>query len=141
MGYTHHGVYVGGGWVVHFDGGPESKFGSRIRCCTLATFADGGDVEVVRHRRSLPPTEVVARAEGSIGDADYHLFDNNCEHFATWCVTGHARSKQVETVREPWAGALVAATCAAGISLLGAPLGIPVIIVGGLVAWLSEDDK
>lgn len=42
---------------------------------------------------------VVAQAESRIGahglqSQEYHLFKNNCEHFATWCKTGKAYSTQ-----------------------------------------------
>lgn len=33
-----------------------------------------------------------------IGSSGYDLFSNNCEHFATWCVTGEHNSAQVEIV-------------------------------------------
>jgi len=33
-----------------------------------------------------------------VGKKDYDLVDGNCEHVATQCKTGKARSKQVETV-------------------------------------------
>ena len=52
------------------------------------------------------PQEIVERAI-SIKDGknpeypnfDYHLFENNCEHFATWCVTGEQFSVQIGKIR------------------------------------------
>ena len=50
----------------------------------------------------FPPEEIVSRAMGE-ADADmaggdgkfiYNIFRNNCEHFATWCVTGRKLSLQ-----------------------------------------------
>jgi hypothetical protein len=29
-----------------------------------------------------------------VGERGYNLFTWNCEHFATWCVTDHAGSRQ-----------------------------------------------
>lgn len=40
--------------------------------------------------------ETVKRAKSKLGEADYHLVFNNCEHFAVWCKTGMHRSEQVE---------------------------------------------
>ena len=33
---------------------------------------------------------------GRLGEQDYNLLFNNCEHFANWCKTGRHRSSQVE---------------------------------------------
>ncbi|CAC5417124.1 unnamed protein product [Mytilus coruscus] len=52
------------------------------------------------------PKEVISRAiaeadsdgEGGKGEFVYDLFVNNCEHFATWCVTGKKLSLQVRKV-------------------------------------------
>ena len=41
---------------------------------------------------------MVARARRRLGYRGYDLIDWNCEHFATWCVTGTAFSKQVHDV-------------------------------------------
>jgi Lecithin retinol acyltransferase len=43
------------------------------------------------------PDVVIARAESMLGTSGYHLFANNCEHFATWCMTGERDSAQVQT--------------------------------------------
>ena len=42
----------------------------------------------------------MGRAESRIGERDYDVFGNNCEHFAVWCKTGEACSSQVEAVRK-----------------------------------------
>ncbi|XP_052091290.1 uncharacterized protein LOC127728102 [Mytilus californianus] len=42
--------------------------------------------------------EADADAEGGKGEFKYDLFVNNCEHFATWCVTGQTLSLQVRKV-------------------------------------------
>ncbi|CAC5361793.1 unnamed protein product [Mytilus coruscus] len=45
------------------------------------------------------PREVVKRAIGALRGAKeefrYDVFDNNCEHFASWCVTGRRLSIQI----------------------------------------------
>lgn len=42
----------------------------------------------------LEPDEVIERARSRIGEKEYHLIGKNCEHFATWCKTGKAFSRQ-----------------------------------------------
>lgn len=55
--------------------------------------------------QSLAPEEVVKRARSRIGEKEYNLLSKNCEHFATWCKTGIAFSRQVEIAVDlalPW---------------------------------------
>lgn len=42
-----------------------------------------------------PPQKVLWRAEKCIAQKKYHLFFNNCEHFATFCKTGRSDSVQI----------------------------------------------
>ena len=42
------------------------------------------------------PEETVARARSKIGESNYNLILDNCEHFAIWCKTGLYKSEQVE---------------------------------------------
>ena len=44
------------------------------------------------------PDIVIERAKSRLGESDYNLVFNNCEHFATWCKTGLGESLQVQTV-------------------------------------------
>lgn len=44
------------------------------------------------------PEETVRRAESKLGEHEYDLLFNNCEHFAVWCKTGVSESKQVDQV-------------------------------------------
>ena len=41
------------------------------------------------------PEETVSRARSRLGETNYNLFTNNCEHFAIWCKTGVSESLQV----------------------------------------------
>ena len=42
------------------------------------------------------PEETVERAYSRLGERDYNLLTNNCEHFAIWCKTNLSESWQVE---------------------------------------------
>lgn len=46
------------------------------------------------------PEETVERAESQLGEGDYNLVFNNCEHFAVWCKTGVHESSQVQRFLE-----------------------------------------
>lgn len=42
------------------------------------------------------PEETVQRARSRLGEKEYNLLLNNCEHFAIWCKTGLSKSYQIE---------------------------------------------
>jgi hypothetical protein len=99
-GYTHHGIHVGGGRVVHYSGLARSWRRGRVEVISLAGFAGG---KTVRVRSCDYPRfdrdEVVARARSRLGENRYRLLANNCEHFCEWCIRGEHRSRQVEAWR------------------------------------------
>lgn len=43
-------------------------------------------------------SETIERARARVGEAQYTLWGNNCEHFAIWCKTGVAESHQVNDI-------------------------------------------
>ncbi len=96
--YYHHGICVSAKSVVHFSGNLENKRGASIRRAELDEFAEGECVEVVPYQQALPSDEVLFRAESCIGERDYNVVTNNCEHFAVWCKTGRFQSRQVDAV-------------------------------------------
>jgi hypothetical protein len=49
---------------------------------------------------------VIERAKNRIGEKNFHVLFNNCEHFASWCVTGISNSEQITRI---WRAALPAA--------------------------------
>jgi hypothetical protein len=96
-GYTHHGVYIGRGRVVHYSGLSGFWQCGPVEEVALSRFAVGHPVQIVDHGRSAySPEEVVRRACSRIGEDDYRLLTNNCEHFCNWCLSGVNRSTQVE---------------------------------------------
>ena len=44
------------------------------------------------------PQETLNRARSRIGESNYNLFSNNCEHFALWCKTGISESHQISSL-------------------------------------------
>lgn len=90
--YQHHGIDCGDGTVIHYR-----KPSEIIERTSFATFSRGSAVSVKQYIKNFCylPDVVVSRAESRLGEADYSLFANNCEHFATWCKTGISDSKQI----------------------------------------------
>jgi hypothetical protein len=95
--YAHHGVYVGGGAVVHYAAFAKHWHRGPVEETSLRRFADGHPVWVRPGRpNGLPCTEIVRRARSRLGENRYRFFSNNCEHLSEWCVNGEHCSPQVE---------------------------------------------
>jgi hypothetical protein len=96
-GYTHHGIYVGQGRVVHYSGLSWFWHCGPVEEVPMSRFAVGRRVQVVDRGGSFhSPLEIVRRARSRIGENDYRLLTNNCEHFCNWCVCGVSHSAQAE---------------------------------------------
>jgi len=96
-GYTHHGIYVGDGRVVHYAGSCRFLVRGPVEEVTVAEFADGGWIGMrVPLTSFFSPEFVVARARSRLGENRYSIARNNCEHFCTWCRYGASSSEQVE---------------------------------------------
>jgi hypothetical protein len=69
---------------------------------SLAQFANGHSVQIVDHSEpQYAPEEIVRRARSRLGENDYRLLTNNCEHSCNWCLSGVSRSAQVERLQLP----------------------------------------
>jgi hypothetical protein len=154
--YSHHGIDVGDGTVVHArpDDFRNPFGGGRVERTSAAEFAAGRPVRVVRDPPpAFPSDEIVARALAHVGRDGYCPVVDNCEHFATWCATGRRASRQVDLIvtriaaavgRVAAAGSARAAGRVAGRTLAGTTvrLGlrtlVPAAVVGEAAALVAE---
>ncbi|MBW4657872.1 MAG: lecithin retinol acyltransferase family protein [Drouetiella hepatica Uher 2000/2452] len=90
--YEHHGIDCGDGTVIHYYKGSGEPIISRT---TMETFAMGSPVYPYKTSVSFIPDLVMERAESRLGERQYNLVTNNCEHFANWCKTGRNVSQQL----------------------------------------------
>jgi hypothetical protein len=99
-GYSHHGIYVGQGRVIHYSGFSRNWRRGPVEEVTLDSFAHGRPV-LARDSAGARHTGLacVDRARQRIGEDRFSLWSNNCEHFCNWCVHGTGRSAQIESVR------------------------------------------
>ncbi|XP_044066937.1 phospholipase A and acyltransferase 2-like isoform X2 [Siniperca chuatsi] len=122
MGYSHWGVYDEDGYVIHFAVADEGKLMSRIRTSLQTIFPVCGDlllgetrirrvllsevnvpkgahILISNNRHAFTPSEPVdmrLRRDALLEkDFHYHLFNLNCEHFATFVRFGKAVCNQV----------------------------------------------
>lgn len=143
-GYTHHGIYVGNGQVIHYGGFHDSAKRRPIEYIPLHGFAAGKGIEVQPEPGAVyTGIAAVERARSRLGEDQYQLLTNNCEHFCTWCVLGVGRSLQVRRcLRNPWAG--IKTLFAVARSVMHAFHDRPkqnfrhrrnLLLVGGLLGW------
>lgn len=82
VGYSHHGIYDGNGHVYEYNEGI-------IRLVSLSSFADGDDIVQVNSAATYSRDEIIRRARSRLGECNYNLLFNNCEHYARWCRNGN----------------------------------------------------
>ena len=92
LGYEHHGIYIGNGNVIHY-----SKEDYGVYITSLIIFYDERKAYIKEHSERKYSREIsVERALSRVGEDNYDVFSNNCEHFVNWCIYGIAYSEQVE---------------------------------------------
>lgn len=101
--YYHHGIDLGDGTVIHFSGEPLNRKTAKVARVAEEEFLSGERKETVDYDISesvLTPQETVRLAEEQLDSEGYHLFQNNCEHFATYCKTGRKKSPQIQSLKK-----------------------------------------
>lgn len=98
--YTHHGIYVGSGRVIHYAGKSNGPFDNSFSCVqetSLADFAGGRIIYVLwEPEAKFTASEIVDRAKSRLGENKYSVLTNNCEHFVNWCIHGEHKSEQIQ---------------------------------------------
>jgi len=94
--YTHHGLGLGDGRVIHYSGLADDLTNAGvIEKISLEDFAKGKEIVVKDHEeRKFNIDEAIIRAHLRIGEAQYHVLHNNCEHLVEWCINGRHFSQQ-----------------------------------------------
>lgn len=99
LGYTHHGIYLGRGKVIHYSGLANGLRAGPVEITSLDHFSQGKPTYVQSHEnRVFCHKQTVKRARSRLTEDKYNLLTNNCEHFINWCIYGKACSEQVSNV-------------------------------------------
>ncbi|WP_373601137.1 lecithin retinol acyltransferase family protein [Paraclostridium bifermentans] len=100
--YKHFGIYINDDCVIHYDGKIDDRFLREmcIRQTTLDRFLASKDSFSIYNFNcsDIDACEVVSRAKSRIGEENFNLIFNNCEHFGLWCKTGVSKSNQVNLI-------------------------------------------
>lgn len=101
--YDHHGIFVGHKeGVIDFN----KESGGKVRLVDLSVFYNDTKRPLKRicykSGQCFEPFKVVENAKRLLDNQtewnDFNLIHNNCEHFATYCKTGKATSKQTVVI-------------------------------------------
>ncbi|MGL4760749.1 MAG: lecithin retinol acyltransferase family protein [Sarcina sp.] len=82
--YTHHGIYVGNGRVVHYLKEKVSETSLSQFACGKKIFTKNESQSPRHHRKR----DAVKRAYSRLGESKYNLAINNCDSFVRWCRNG-----------------------------------------------------
>lgn len=100
MLYRHYAIEVEDGNVIHFICDSISSIGEgSIRKATMEEFVkDGIKKTDSTMNYKFSRERAVKRAYSKLNTkfGGYHLYNNNCESFAAWCVNGSRASKQAK---------------------------------------------
>lgn len=100
FGYSHHGIYVGRGRVIHYSGFAHIFKKRPIETTSMQRFAHGKTIYIKNYPSPRYKAKaVVKRMRSRMHENQYHLIINNCEHLCTWAVTGIESSTQVERMQ------------------------------------------
>ncbi|WJG20713.1 lecithin retinol acyltransferase family protein [Vibrio furnissii] len=125
--YTHHGIYVGNGIVVHYSGLADGLDSGPVEEADLETFSAGKGFIVKTYKNAFSPDVVVDRARSRVGESSYNVFNNNCEHFCHWCILGDHTSPQVDQttwVSAPSVGTIVGLAARGAVAASGSVVGV-----------------
>ena len=94
--YTHHALGMGNERVIHYSGlANDLVTPGVIEEVSLDEFAKGNEIRIRAHLdRKFEIDEALLRASLRVGEQQYHILHNNCEHFVEWCISGEHRSRQ-----------------------------------------------
>lgn len=96
LGYSHHGIYVGRGRVIHYSGFAHLFKKAPIEVTSLKKFSANRKIYVQHYiQPKYTGRQVVRRIRSRMHENDYHLIINNCEHLCTWAITDVESSVQV----------------------------------------------
>lgn len=131
--YTHHGIDLGDGQVIHYGRGLSDLRNARVEIVSMELFSGGKQISRVDSRLDYTADQVIQRAKSRIDENNYDLFDNNCEHFANWCRHGEAISRQAshtQTVLRQTAASAIRPLLSKAVlrTALRRPLSAPLIL-------------
>lgn len=100
LGYTHHGIYLGRNRIIHYAGFCEGFKAGKVEITDFGSFSQNQKTYVLSHSNpKYSAKQIIERAKSRLGEDQYHLLNNNCEHFVNWCIYDEHKSSQITKVK------------------------------------------
>ncbi|MBE9118125.1 lecithin retinol acyltransferase family protein [Lusitaniella coriacea LEGE 07157] len=90
--YEHHGIDCGDGTIIHYS---KRTNPPEVQRTSIEFFTQGNSLHLRQYPSSFIADVAIHRAQSRLGERQYNLLFNNCEHFATWCKVGISESQQI----------------------------------------------
>src|SRR5688572_16747588 len=100
--YSHHGIYVGNGRVIHYAGLAYGLSRGPVEDVSLECFARGRGIRIRPRAARFDALQAMERARSRLGERQYRLLTNNCEHFCAWVLRGEHGPKPGFRRPDPW---------------------------------------
>ena len=101
----HHAIYIDNGEILHFTGGHNNydPRNATIVKDTIFNFENTAKKRnspiYVNYNNNIDNKEnVLKRCDEVLGEKNYCIITNNCEHLVNYCITGIKKSDQVEGI-------------------------------------------
>lgn len=100
--YDHLGIYIGNNKVIHYCSSTGNAIDAKIQETNMEPYFRKGNYFILNIENTVPfnSQETVRRAKTRLGEKNYNLLQNNCEHFVIWCKTNNSESFQLENLSE-----------------------------------------
>ena len=137
--YTHHGIGIGEGCVIHYSGLADGIESGPICKATLGEFSGGEKIIIKSHPgRKYFGQESVERANSRLGEDAYTVCGNNCEHFVEWCIEGKHQSNQVDDGVKVAAGGSSIATGVGAVAVVSSTGTVAGLSGSGIMSGLAS---
>jgi hypothetical protein len=94
--YTHHGIYIGNSTVIHYSGLANGIRSGPVEKIAVEDFGGPSGFWIQEYENpQFSGSAIVTRAKSRLGEDEYNVQTNNCEHFCAWAITGVPASAQV----------------------------------------------
>lgn len=102
INYEHYGIYIGDNKVIHYNSVDGTMKNAEISEGDMSKNFPSGKYFVLDFgdNAKFSADDTVKRAKSRLGENNYNLITNNCEHFAVWCKTDNAVSYQIDSLSE-----------------------------------------
>ena len=105
----HYGIYISDEEVIGFGLASDilktNKEDVKVVSTDIKTFLDGHFLEVmelsfIEKMKKNKPDKIIKLARQRIGEGNYDILENNCEHFVNECVFNKHISLQTNNIKK-----------------------------------------